>query len=37
VAYGPKSSELMTGDTAGTGMPLSKHLAVEVEPVPEDS
>jgi formylmethanofuran dehydrogenase subunit D len=36
VAYGPKSSELMTGDTAGTGMPLSKHLAVEVEPVPED-
>ena len=37
VAYGPASSELMTGDTAGTGMPLSKHLEVEVEPVQEDA
>jgi len=37
LAYGPQSSELMTGDTAGTGMPLSKHLVVEVEPVPEDA
>jgi len=33
IAYGPASSELMSGDTAGTGMPLSKHLDVEVEPV----
>ena len=31
IAYGPMSSELMEGDTAGTGMPLSKHLSVEVE------
>jgi len=31
IAYGPPSSELMDGDTAGTGMPLSKHLLVEIE------
>ena len=31
IAYGPNSSVLMEADTAGTGMPLSKHLAVEVE------
>jgi sulfite reductase (NADPH) flavoprotein alpha-component len=31
IAYGPNSSVLMDEDTAGTGMPLSKHLAVEVE------
>ena len=31
IAYGPSSSELMDGDTAGSGMPLSKHLLVEVE------
>jgi formylmethanofuran dehydrogenase subunit D len=35
MAYGPASSELMAGDTAGSGMPLSKNLEVEVEPVPE--
>jgi formylmethanofuran dehydrogenase subunit D len=33
IAYGPSSSQLMGGDTAGTGMPISKHLDVEVEPV----
>lgn len=32
LAYGPHSSELMESDTAGTGMPLSKNLEVEVEP-----
>ena len=33
LAYGPSSSQLMGGDTAGTGMPLSKNLEVEVERV----
>lgn len=33
IAYGPASSQLMGGDTAGTGMPLSKNLEVEVEPL----
>jgi len=33
MAYGPLSSQLMAGDTAGSGMPLSKNLEVEVEPV----
>jgi len=33
MAYGPLSSRLMTGDTAGSGMPLSKNLDVEIEPV----
>jgi formylmethanofuran dehydrogenase subunit D len=33
LAYGPSSSQLMGGDTAGTGMPLSKNRAVEVERV----
>jgi formylmethanofuran dehydrogenase subunit D len=37
MAYGPLTSELMTGDTAGTGMPLSKNLQVEVEPVPDNA
>lgn len=37
MAYGPLSSELMAGDTAGTGMPLSKNLQVEVEPVLDDA
>ena len=37
MAYGPLSSELMAGDTAGSGMPISKNLEVEVEPVPEDA
>ena len=32
IAYGPASSQLMAGDTAGTGMPLSKNLEVDVEP-----
>ena len=31
IAYGPTSSELMSSDTAGSGMPLSKHLEVKVE------
>lgn len=31
IAYGPPSSQLMGGDTAATGMPLSKNIAVEVE------
>lgn len=31
IAYGPNSSVLMDEDTAATGMPLSKHLPVEVE------
>jgi formylmethanofuran dehydrogenase subunit D len=33
IAYGPASSALMAGDTAGTGMPISKDIEVEVEPV----
>ena len=33
IAYGPLSSALMDGDTAGSGMPLSKNIAVQVEPV----
>jgi len=33
LAYGPSSSQLMGGDTAGTGMPISKNLDVEVEPL----
>ena len=33
VAYGPPSSQLMGSDTALTGMPLSKNLEVEVEPL----
>ena len=33
IAYGPPSSQLMDGDTAGSGMPLSKHMEVEVEKV----
>ena len=37
MAYGPFSSELMSGDTAASGMPLSKNLDVEVEPLPEEA
>jgi formylmethanofuran dehydrogenase subunit D len=37
IAYGPPSSQLMGGDTAGSGMPLSKNIEVEVQPVPEAS
>ncbi len=33
LAYGPSSSQLMGGDTAGTGMPISKNFEVVVEPV----
>ncbi len=33
LAYGPASSQLMSSDTAGTGMPISKNLDVEVEPL----
>lgn len=33
IAYGPHSSRLMAGDTAGSGMPLSKNVEVEVERV----
>ncbi len=33
IAYGPTSSRLMDGDTAGSGMPLSKHLPVQVEKI----
>jgi formylmethanofuran dehydrogenase subunit D len=35
MAYGPLSSELMAGDTGASGMPISKNLEVEVEPVVE--
>jgi len=37
MAYGPLSSELMAGDTAASGMPISKNLDVEVEPLPEEA
>jgi len=33
IAYGPPSSELMAGDTAGSGMPISKHIEVTIEKV----
>ena len=33
IAYGPPSSQLMECDTAGSGMPLSKHMEVTVEKV----
>jgi formylmethanofuran dehydrogenase subunit D len=33
IAYGPLSSALMGGDTAGSGMPLSKNIDVQIEPV----
>jgi formylmethanofuran dehydrogenase subunit D len=33
IAYGPLSSALMDGDTAGSGMPLSKNIEVQIEPV----
>jgi formylmethanofuran dehydrogenase subunit D len=31
IAYGPPSSQLMNSDTAGSGMPISKHIEVTVE------
>ena len=33
IAYGPVSSRLMESDTAGSGMPLSKHISVQVEKI----
>lgn len=36
IPYGPLSSQLMGSDTALSGMPLSKNLEVEVEPLPGD-
>ncbi len=33
IPYGPPSSQLMASDTAGSGMPLSKHMMVDVEKV----
>jgi len=36
IPYGPSSSQLMAGDTAATGMPISKNFEVEVEPIPDD-
>lgn len=33
IPYGPSSSQLMGSDTAGSGMPLSKHMQVEVTKV----
>ena len=33
IAYGPPSSQLMDSDTALSGMPISKNLEVEVEPL----
>jgi formylmethanofuran dehydrogenase subunit D len=36
MAYGPLSSQLMAGDTCASGMPISKNLDVEVEPVLEE-
>jgi formylmethanofuran dehydrogenase subunit D len=33
MAYGPNTSQLMEGDTAGSGMPLSKNIEVMVEKV----
>ena len=33
IAYGPPSSQLMASDTAGSGMPLSKHMEVQVEKI----
>jgi formylmethanofuran dehydrogenase subunit D len=35
MAYGPLSSQLMAGETAASGMPISKNLDVEVEPIPD--
>ena len=31
--YGPSSSQLMDSETGGTGMPISKNMEVEVEPL----
>jgi sulfite reductase (NADPH) flavoprotein alpha-component len=37
MAYGPISSRFMEADTAGTGMPISKHMPITIEgPLAED-
>jgi formylmethanofuran dehydrogenase subunit D len=36
MAYGPLSSQLVGGETQGTGMPLSKGFDVEVEKITGD-
>ncbi|HFD12120.1 MAG TPA: assimilatory sulfite reductase (NADPH) flavoprotein subunit [Crenotrichaceae bacterium] len=37
MAYGPVSSRFMEADTAGTGMPISKHMPITIEgPLSED-
>ena len=37
MAYGPVSSRFMEADTAGTGMPISKHMPITIEgPLDED-
>ncbi len=33
IPYGPASSELMESDTAGSGMPMSKQMMVQLEPL----
>ncbi len=33
IPYGPPSSQLMESDTAGSGMPLSKHMEVDIEKI----
>lgn len=33
IPYGPPSSQLMASDTAGSGMPLSKHMEVEIKKI----
>ena len=33
IPYGPPSSQLMESDTAASGMPMSKHMQVEVTKV----
>ena len=35
IAYGDLSSQLMGGDTHGTGMPTSKGMDVELEVLPQ--
>lgn len=37
MTYGPLTSQLMAGDTGASGMPISKNLDVEVEPVPAEA
>jgi len=37
IPYGPPSSQLMGSDTGASGMPMSKHVQVEVTKVEESS